>query len=139
MINKVDYCDEEGFYELGFNVNDNFSNLFNLKQINDSLTDSVFGYYEGDFLVGFIHITKLYETLDIVNIVVDLHYRRKGIATKLINYVLMNYDDLEYIMLEVNEKNRNAINLYLKNGFYEINRRKRYYGDDDAIIMKRDV
>ena len=42
-------------------------------------------------------------------------------------------------MLEVNEKNQNAINLYLKNGFKEINRRPKYYGSDTAIIMERDV
>ena len=42
-------------------------------------------------------------------------------------------------MLEVNEHNKEAINLYKKNGFVEINRREKYYGNDDALIMKRDV
>ena len=46
---------------------------------------------------------------------------------------------LNKITLEVNENNKIAINFYKKNNFYEINCRRNYYGDDSAIIMKRDV
>ena len=35
------------------------------------------------------------------------------------------------------ESNNAAINLYKKCGFVEINRRKKYYGDEDAIVMKK--
>ena len=49
------------------------------------------------------------------------------------------YDDLEYILLEVNEKNDSAINLYKKIGFYLINIRKKYYGNEDALIMRKEV
>ena len=45
----------------------------------------------------------------------------------------------EKIMLEVRESNISAIKLYEKNGFIEINRRKKYYGNEDAIIMERNL
>ena len=77
--------------------------------------------------------------MDIVNIVVDPKYRRRGIANELINFSISYFDDLNSVMLEVNEHNKEAINLYKKNGFIEISRRKKYYGNDDALIMKRDV
>lgn len=139
MVNKVDISEIERFNELGLLVNSNFSNIYKLNDIIDSQYDSVYGYYLDNILVGFIHITKLYETMDIVNIVVDMNYRNRGIATKLITYVESIYDDIDNIMLEVNENNKNAISLYEKCGFNVINKRNNYYGSDAALIMKRVV
>ena len=71
MINKVVLSDLERFNELGSLVNSKFANLFNLESLLASKYDYVYGYYDNDKLVGFIHINKLYENMDIVNIVVD--------------------------------------------------------------------
>ena len=139
MINDIKLKDKERFNELGLIVNKNFAKLFQIEELINSSYDSLLGYYNNELLVGFIHINKMYETIDIVNIVVDEQYRRQGIATSLIKYILNSYNDVEKVMLEVNEHNKNAINLYLKNGFKEINRRPKYYGSDTAIIMERDV
>lgn len=139
MINKVNICDKDNFLELGFLVNEKFDKLFDLNFIIDSSNEDVFGYFDGDKLVGFVHVLKTFECLEIINIVVDLEYRRKGIAISLINYVIDFYDDLEYILLEVNENNESAINLYKKLGFNVINIRKKYYGNDDALIMRKEV
>lgn len=139
MVNKITLKDIERFNELGFLINSNFSNVYNLSQILDSQYDDVYGYYIDNNLVGFLHITKLYETMDIVNIVVDINYRNRGIATKLINYVISLYDDIDQVMLEVNENNSSAISLYEKNKFEIINKRFNYYGSDTALIMKRVV
>lgn len=139
MVNKIVLEELERFNELGLIVNKNFSNVYKLNEIIDSQYDDVYGYYLDSKLVGFVHITKLYETVDIVNIVVDVEYRKQGIATKLINYVLGLCNDVENIMLEVNENNIAAISLYEKNGFEVINKRNNYYGSDAALIMKRVV
>ena len=139
MINKVNINDEDKFLKLGFLVNEKFDKLFDLNFIIDSSNEDVFGYYDGDKLIGFVHVLKTFECLEIINIVVDLDYRRKGIAISLINYVIDFYNDLEYILLEVNEKNDSAINLYKKIGFYLINIRKKYYGNEDALIMRKEV
>jgi ribosomal protein S18 acetylase RimI-like enzyme len=137
MVNKISINDLERFNDLGFLVNSNFSNVFKLNDILESKYDGVYGYYEDDNLVGFIHVNKLYETMDIVNIVVDNMYRKKGIATKLIDYVINLYNDVDNIMLEVNENNKAAIALYEKNKFEVISKRNNYYGTDSALIMKR--
>ena len=137
MINKVVFSDLERFNELGRLVNDNFANLFNFSSLMSSKADDIYGYYEGEELLGFIQISKSFETLDIVNIVVDTNKRNIGIGTKLVDYVCSLYDDVDNVMLEVRESNENAIKLYKKCGFEEINRRKKYYGNEDAIIMKK--
>ena len=137
MINKVSIKDKELFNKIGFQVNNNFSNLFDLEYIINSNNEDVFGYYVNDILVGFIHVLHSFECLEIINVVVDTEYRNKGIATKLIDYVMNYYEGLEYLLLEVNENNVSAINLYKKLNFEVINIRKKYYGNDDALIMKR--
>ena len=60
-----------------------------------------------------------------------------GIGYKLVDYVCHLFNDVDSIMLEVRDSNEAAIKLYEKCGFEEINRRKKYYGDEDAIIMKK--
>ena len=139
MINKIDIKDSDSFYKLGKELNDNFNNLYNLDELLKSKYDFIYGYYIDDNLVGFIHINKLYENMDIVNIVVSKEYRNKGIGTKLLNYTVDNYKDINNIMLEVRESNNTAIDFYKKNNFKIINVRKKYYGNEDALIMKRDV
>ncbi len=139
MINKLDGNYKDEFYKLGKIINKDFEKLYNLESIINSLYDDIYGYFIGNKLIGFIHINKMYENVDIINIVVDEKYRRKKIGSKLISYVIDLYDDVTSIMLEVNENNINAIKLYEKMNFKEINRRLKYYGNDNAIIMKRDV
>ncbi|WP_067138993.1 GNAT family N-acetyltransferase [Oceanivirga salmonicida] len=99
-------------------------------------------YFEG------LNIQKVYEyeniaycilldsidVYEIFEIAVLPKYRKQGIATKLIEKLPNNKD----IFLEVNEENIGAVNLYKKNGFKEISRRKAYYKDKTAIIMKKD-
>lgn len=137
MINKISLKDFDRFNELGLQVNSNFINVYKLKDLLISSYDYIYGYYESSNLVGFVHINKLYETVDIVNIVVDYNYRKKGIATVLLDYVFKLFDDVDNILLEVNENNSAAISLYKKNGFEIINKRKNYYGSESALIMKR--
>jgi len=139
MINSVNIKDNERFIEIGLLVNGDFSKLFNLEFIINSDSEDVFGYYDNNKLVGFIHVLKTFECVEIINVVVDIEYRKQGIASKLINYVVDYYDDLEYILLEVNEHNEKAINLYNKLEFKVINVRKKYYGNDDALIMRKEV
>lgn len=139
MVNKISFEDLDIFNQLGLQLNGNFSNLYDLSRIIDSQYDDVYGYYKDNKLVGFIHITKLYETMDIVNIVVDREVRKQGIATELINYVIDLFNDIDNVMLEVNENNIAAISLYKKNNFEVINKRNNYYGSDAALIMKRVV
>lgn len=139
MIKKVDLSSENEFLNLGLFLNDNFANLYCLDKIISSLFEEVIGFYYDNKLLGFIHITKSFENIDIVNIVTDIKYRRRGIASSLINYVVDNNPDCKNIFLEVREDNDMAIDLYKKENFKVINRRKKYYGDVDALVMERKI
>lgn len=139
MVKEVSLVDKENFYLLGLQVNDNFFNLFQLDAILNSAIDQLYGYYDDGVLCGFIHIQILYETVDIVNVVVLDKKRHKGIGNLLLNYVFNKYKGKSFL-LEVDESNFPAIKLYEKNGFSLISKRLGYYRNgSNALVMKRDV
>ena len=99
-------------------------------------TDSIYNYVIDDKVLGYLEIRLVDEVLDIMNLFVNEENRRQGIATSLMNEMIEK-EKYNRIMLEVNEKNINALRLYQKLGFKEISMRDRYYGDDTAIIMEK--
>lgn len=137
MVKELTMSDNEQYLKLGVLVNSNFKRLYNLELVFNSKYDKVYGYYDG-ILRGFVHVRVLYETLEIINIVVDPLCRRKGIATLLLEYI-KNIDGIKKLILEVNINNDVAIKAYEKNGFKVISERNNYYGNDTALVMERDV
>lgn len=88
-----------------------------------------------DICLGFISYRIVMDELEIMNIVVNKNYRMRGIASKLLSYVIRK-EDYEKINLEVNVNNKPAIIMYKKFGFMKVGIRKNYYnGTDDAILM----
>ena len=72
------------------------------------------------------------------NIAVDARFRRRGVARSLVKELLRECKDrgCNAVYLEVASKNGAAISLYRSLGFAEYGKRPRFYGDDDAILMK---
>lgn len=66
-------------------------------------------------------------------------FRGRGIAGELLErlHEKMREKGATACFLEVRSKNAAAISLYKKHGYEQISVRKGYYGDDDALIMKR--
>lgn len=99
-------------------------------------TDSVYNYLDDEKILGYVEIRLVDGVVDIMNLFVNEENRHQGIGTSLMNEVIEK-EDYSRIMLEVNENNNQAIRLYSKLGFKEINLRERYYGEDTAIIMEK--
>jgi len=96
-----------------------------------------FIYQICDDIVGFILVEDTIDVINIVDVFVKANYRRKGIASKLFDFIFDYFKDRDIkYMLEVRDDNVSAIKLYEKCGFKSINIRKKYYGDTDAIIME---
>lgn len=85
---------------------------------------------------GFWHVA---DEGDITNIAVLPEYRRQGIASKLLEQLVLEAKErkLELLTLEVRESNASAIALYERFGFEKIGQRKRFYTnpEEDALIM----
>lgn len=133
MLNNCTINDIEKIKDLGKLINSNFDKVNNIeKLINDN---KIIGYYDNDILVGFLIYEQVYETIDLLYIVVEPIYRRKNIGTKLLNYLIQN-KEFEKIMLEVRCDNNSAIKLYKKFNFKIINIRENYYNNMDAYVME---
>ena len=91
-------------------------------------------------ILGFAGIIITPIDTEITNIVTKKSERKKGIGTSLLDRLIEMTKEAgkDSISLEVNETNKIAVNIYEKNGFEIVGRRKKYYeGKYDAIIMTK--
>ena len=63
----------------------------------------------------------------IENLITNKHFRNKGYATKLLNYIISNYGNSYSIYLMVLKSNKLAIDFYRKKGFLFVNKFKNTY------------
>lgn len=73
--------------------------------------------------------------IEIIEIVVDASFRQKGIATTLLQKLFKHAEknNIQTIFLEVSQNNQQAINLYKKANFVQINTRPNYYLEKNGI------
>jgi len=98
-------------------------------------------YVIEDKVSGYLEYSLIYDRIEIDNFSVLEEYRNQGIGTKLMSYLVSLAISLRVvnITLEVRVSNDIAINLYKKFGFREVALRKYYYGDEDGILMEKQV
>lgn len=92
---------------------------------------------EGEFLGAYIIFWIVYGEAHILDIAVHPDLRRRGLATWLLESIIsrLREGSVIGIFLEVRKSNTPAIELYKKFGFKEAYERKKYYGDEDALVM----
>ncbi len=114
---------------LGKELNEHFN-------IGTNDLEKIIVYVEDYEILGFLSYSLLYGVLDLTNIIVKKFKRNRGIGKTLLNYI-KDLDDVERIMLEVRESNKNAIDFYRNNGFKDLRTIKDYYSNgEDAIVME---
>ena len=97
-------------------------------------------YEEDNCILGVLGYYILFDDAQITTIATLKKARGKGIATKLIEYMIddCNSKECSVLSLEVRKSNLAAQKLYKKFDFIEMNIRKSYYEDgEDAIFMMR--
>ena len=137
MIRKVTEKDFSRIYELGKLLHENYENLYNLEELTKKEYFKTLVAEEQGNVVGFLMYTDLDGMIDIMDIVVDNSYRRQKIGSLLMDEMITNSKKDSKFYLEVNVKNEPAIQMYEKFGFKKIHTRKKYYGEEDALIMER--
>ena len=129
------------YYNIKEVLKTELDDLWNPKILKEELENKYTKYIVAKInknIVGFAGIKYNFSTVEIMNIVTNKNYRRKGIATIMLNNLieLSKEFNVSKIELEVNEKNISAINLYQKKGFKQVGIRKKYYnGIFDAVLM----
>lgn len=92
-------------------------------------------------VIGYLLYSHIYDRLEIDNFFVEEAMRGNGIGKKLLSYLVCIAIDSHVvnITLEVRKSNEIARNLYNSFGFREVAIRKLYYGDEDGILMEKQV
>ena len=96
---------------------------------------------EDNKIIGFATYSIIYERGEIVDIIIQPKMRFRGYGSKLLNFIveMIRKNGCVNITLEVNSTNVAAINLYNKLGFEVVAVRKKYYGENDGYLMKKDL
>jgi ribosomal-protein-alanine N-acetyltransferase len=98
-------------------------------------------YLDNNKTIAFLEYSLIYDRMEINNIKVQEEYQNQGIGSKLMGY-LISIAIIEHVVnitLEVRLSNDKARHLYSKFGFREVALRKFYYGDEDGILMEKQV
>ena len=93
-------------------------------------------------IIGYIGISYVLDSADIISIVVHKDYTKKGIATLLLQeiFAFAKENNIQKIMLEVRRSNLPAQKLYEKHGFKQIAIRNNYYDNtEDALIYEKEL
>ena len=88
-------------------------------------------------IIGYLMIRKSKNMIEIIKFAIDKVFQEKGVGWQLFSYFLDSLPVMTEVILEVDQENKKAINLYRKAGFFKIGLRKKYYNDgSDALVMK---
>jgi [ribosomal protein S18]-alanine N-acetyltransferase len=94
---------------------------------------------EGGEIFGQIGVRHVLDELHITTLAVRPERRRQGHARTLVGAALAAFPGARRVHLEVRPSNAAARTLYETLGFATTGLRRRYYGDEDALLMTLDL
>lgn len=96
---------------------------------------------EGGQVCGYGCMIALFETAEIANVAVDIPFRKRGIGRKILLAMHEKAKELgaSEALLEVRKSNAAAIALYESEGYIPYGIREKYYGDEDAVLMRKEL
>tara|TARA_B100001248_G_C27312626_1_gene422754 strand:+ start:220 stop:705 length:486 start_codon:yes stop_codon:yes gene_type:complete len=116
-----------------------WNNITIKNQLNKNNNLSL-GYFDNKVLVGLLfgEIIDLqsHSILEIHVLLVTKQFRRKKIATKILDFFEKKnkFPQISMLLIEVAEDNLGAIKFYIKNSFVYYNFRPNYYKYDNKLI-----
>jgi ribosomal protein S18 acetylase RimI-like enzyme len=133
MITKLEHCDAEiadhifSIFQASYKIEAQLIGAANFPPLSRSAADiaqsgsQFYGFSENASLAAVIEIVLEDGCLDINSLTVSPDYFRRGIASKLIHYVLVNFEHTQAVV-ETAVGNHPAIKLYQQHGFVEYKR-----------------
>ena len=133
VTEKMNETNVEGIAEL---EKENFSDGWSLKSLKEEINNPDACYYavrddENGIVVAAAGMIISIDTADIMNVSVKEEYRRKGLASKLLDTLFEEgrKKGVKDFTLEVRENNRAARELYEKKGFVFEGIRPKFYSN----------
>ena len=140
-ISEMTNSDLESIKEI---LETEFDNLWSyniLKQEIESDVSKIYILHLADEIVGFAALSIVLDEAEITNIVIKKKYRGQKLSLLLMKILIdtATKSNCKKLHLEVNATNEIAKNLYKKFGFKQVGLRKKYYKDQDAILMTKNL
>lgn len=145
-MRKKDRMKNDLLYKLYCKVEDNYERKWEKEEFNSFILNQynifILSYPQP---VGYIKARIVKDEIEIIALLTDKKYRKKGIGKELLNKLLniANKKNIQRIFLEVSVENEIAIGLYKKFNFTNVGHRKGYYNINgkklDANIMRLDL
>ena len=144
MAIKIEKMNLNHLNELQEILISDFDDFWSFSTLKEEVENENSSYIIGKInneIIGFAELKKIFDQADIMNIVIKKTYRNQGIGTLLLENLILLAKDLNIstLFLEVNEQNKPAIHLYEKLGFEKLGVRKKYYNNNNGIIMKKNL
>ena len=129
-MQKRNNIKNDSLYEYYSEIEDDYEKKWKKKDFNSFISNqhNIFILSQPE-PVGFIKARIIKDEIEIISILIDKNFRKKGIGKGLLNDLLSlaNKKKIQHIFLEVSVENKVAINLYKKFNFIKIGERKDYY------------
>ena len=120
-----------------------FSDGWNADMIDSAIkSGNFYGIVADDGVIkGFITYTLTVDFAEVADLFVFPEYRGTGIGEKLLSELIVSVKSSgrQKVFLEVRKGNFPAKTLYEKLGFKTLYERKKYYGDEDATVMVKEL
>ena len=146
---KIVKKDEKYFSDYVRLQNECFTHPYTLKNMDDEYHDNPFSNFlfalYGDEVVGYIDYLLTFNSATIMQICVDQKYRRKHIASLLLEEMENTFpkegeNHVDFVTLEVRKSNIAAQELYKKHNYELVTTKRNYYEDgEDALYMVKGV
>ena len=142
---KIRVANEDDLFEIASFDRKYFDSPWSYEAFKNEFNNSTSFIFIGELdkkTIAYLVIRIVSDEMEILKILVEPDYRRKGIARSLLNKALEIAQDLglNILYLEVSKKNLVALSLYKSFGFKEYEIRKDYYAKgEDAILMKLEL
>ena len=146
---KIVKKDEKYFSDYVRLQNESFIHPYTLKNMDNEYHDNPFSNFlfalYGDEVVGYIDYLLTFNSATIMQICVDQKYRRKHIASLLLEEMENTFpkegeNRVDFVTLEVRKSNIAAQELYKKHNYELVTTKRNYYEDgEDALYMVKGV
>tara|TARA_B100000242_G_scaffold85852_1_gene57334 strand:+ start:483 stop:929 length:447 start_codon:yes stop_codon:yes gene_type:complete len=130
--------------ELCYKLDSNTISLWSKNQWSNEFEKKgtqVFGILTENLIVGICVLQVVLDEAQINFFVVNQKYRKRGIGTLLMKYLIKRCrkQNINKLLLEVSSKNIIAKNFYNSFDFYTVGIRRNYYKDGSDALLKKKI
>jgi ribosomal-protein-alanine N-acetyltransferase len=137
-IRKADFSDIEQVLKIEQESISSWTFSQFLHELNNEFSNFLVCEYDNS-IAGYIIAWKITDEIQLNSIAVKRSLRKQGVGGKLLSALYKDNSGGQFksVFLEVRSRNSDAISFYINNGFTKTGVRKKYYNDDDAVLMEK--